>query len=202
MQQLVGRKGDGWLPSLPWLKPGDLAAGNRVIDEAARAAGRDPRTIHRLLDVTPQYSAAALAERAIEDGVGVFILASDDPAEIRRFAEVTAPEIRERVGEARRRGGSARRRAPSRPSRATRCPPRSRSGRSCRVTTATPATPRGTSAAPGRGWCCARRPSPRSGRPCGSRPATGTSRSGCSAVGTGCPAARSTTAGSSWRSTP
>ena len=106
MQQLIGRKADGWLPSLPWLKPGDLAAGNRVIDEAARAAGRDPRAITRLLNVTPQYSAAALAERAIEDGVAVFILASDDPAELRRFAEVTAPEIRDRVGEARSRGGS------------------------------------------------------------------------------------------------
>ncbi len=38
MLDLVGRKGDGWLPSLPYLQPGDLAAGNARIDRAARAA--------------------------------------------------------------------------------------------------------------------------------------------------------------------
>ena len=43
MLRLVGRQADGWLPSLPYLKPGDLSAGNQVIDEAARAAGRTRR---------------------------------------------------------------------------------------------------------------------------------------------------------------
>lgn len=49
MLGLTGRKADGWLPSLPYLKPGDLRQGNRLIDEAAAAAGRDPREITRLL---------------------------------------------------------------------------------------------------------------------------------------------------------
>lgn len=55
-QRIIGRKGDGWLPTLPYLpylKPGGLAGGNRVIDEAARKAGPVPREITRLLDVTP-----------------------------------------------------------------------------------------------------------------------------------------------------
>ncbi len=51
MLDLVGRKGDGWLPSLPYLKPGDLAAGNARIDAAAAAAGRAPGEIRRLLNV-------------------------------------------------------------------------------------------------------------------------------------------------------
>jgi len=42
MQRLVGRKADGWLPSLGRLEPGALTAGNRAIDEAAVAAGREP----------------------------------------------------------------------------------------------------------------------------------------------------------------
>src|SRR6478609_5993191 len=45
MLGLVGRKADGWLPSLGYLQPGDLAAGNARIDEAAAGAGRDPREI-------------------------------------------------------------------------------------------------------------------------------------------------------------
>jgi alkanesulfonate monooxygenase SsuD/methylene tetrahydromethanopterin reductase-like flavin-dependent oxidoreductase (luciferase family) len=106
MQRIIGRKGDGWLPSLPWLKPGDLASGNRVIDESARKAGRDPREITRLMNVTPEYSAEDLAELAIEHGVSVFIMGSDDPQELRRFAEVTAPEISDRVGAARAGGDS------------------------------------------------------------------------------------------------
>ncbi|WP_374315756.1 LLM class flavin-dependent oxidoreductase, partial [Microbacterium sp.] len=48
MLALTGRKGDGWLPSLGYMRPGDLARGNAAIDEAARGAGRDPREIRRL----------------------------------------------------------------------------------------------------------------------------------------------------------
>src|SRR3984957_7824557 len=55
--RLTGRKADGWLPSLPYLKPGDLQAGNQVIDEAARAAGRDPAEIQRLLNISGRFSA-------------------------------------------------------------------------------------------------------------------------------------------------
>ena len=48
MLDLVGRKADGWLPSMPYLQPGDLARGNERIDAAARSAGRDPAEIRRL----------------------------------------------------------------------------------------------------------------------------------------------------------
>jgi alkanesulfonate monooxygenase SsuD/methylene tetrahydromethanopterin reductase-like flavin-dependent oxidoreductase (luciferase family)/FAD/FMN-containing dehydrogenase len=107
MQRIIGRKGDGWLPSLPWLKTGDIERGNRVIDESARKAGRDPRDVTRLMNVTPQYDADDMAELAIEHGISVFIMGSDEPQEIRKFAQVTAPRIRERVEKARREASSA-----------------------------------------------------------------------------------------------
>ena len=98
MQNLVGRKADGWLPSLPVMEPGGLQKGNAIIDDAARAASRDPREITRLLNIFPgQQTAEALAQMAIEDGVSVFILASDDPDVIERFAAETIPAVREHV---------------------------------------------------------------------------------------------------------
>jgi alkanesulfonate monooxygenase SsuD/methylene tetrahydromethanopterin reductase-like flavin-dependent oxidoreductase (luciferase family) len=51
MQRLVGRKADGWLPSLGVLTRDELRAGNERIDEAAEKAGRDPRAIRRLINV-------------------------------------------------------------------------------------------------------------------------------------------------------
>ncbi|MCU1479380.1 MAG: class flavin-dependent oxidoreductase [Subtercola sp.] len=102
MQRLIGRKADGWLPGLPALQPGDYARGNAVIDAAAIAEGRDPRTITRLLNVTPSETANELAQLALVDGVSVFILlGADDPAVIQRFAERIVPEVRERVAKGR-----------------------------------------------------------------------------------------------------
>src|ERR1700704_166106 len=51
MIRLVGRKADGWLPSLGVLTRQELRAGNEQIDEAADKAGRDPRSIRRLINV-------------------------------------------------------------------------------------------------------------------------------------------------------
>ena len=67
MQDLVGRKADGWLPSLPVMEPGGLPKGNAIIDDAARAAGRDPREITRLLNIFPdQQTPEALAQMTLE----------------------------------------------------------------------------------------------------------------------------------------
>jgi alkanesulfonate monooxygenase SsuD/methylene tetrahydromethanopterin reductase-like flavin-dependent oxidoreductase (luciferase family) len=51
MLRLVGRKADGWLPSLGVLTRDELRAGNHRIDAAAEKAGRDPRSIRRILNV-------------------------------------------------------------------------------------------------------------------------------------------------------
>jgi alkanesulfonate monooxygenase SsuD/methylene tetrahydromethanopterin reductase-like flavin-dependent oxidoreductase (luciferase family) len=51
MLRLVGRKADGWLPSLGVLTREELRAGNSQIDAAAEGAGRDPSSIRRILNV-------------------------------------------------------------------------------------------------------------------------------------------------------
>jgi len=111
MLRLTGRKGDGWLPSLAYLQPGDYARGNDVIDGAALAAGRDPREIRRMANIGGQFAGSNggflvgpsaqwvddLLPFVLDDGVATFILASDDPATMQRFAEEVAPALREAV---------------------------------------------------------------------------------------------------------
>jgi alkanesulfonate monooxygenase SsuD/methylene tetrahydromethanopterin reductase-like flavin-dependent oxidoreductase (luciferase family) len=122
----------GSVPTLDYLQPGDLAAGNARIDEAASDAGRDPGDIRRLLNISGRFGpggtggtglldapaevwAEQLAELALTEGVSTFILASDDPDDIRTFAAEVAPAVRELVT-----GGRAGRTAPH--ARRT-CPP-------------------------------------------------------------------------------
>jgi len=118
MLRLTGTKADGWLPSLAYMQPGDLEAGHAAIDEAAVTAGRDPREIRRLLNIGGQFGARdggmlngpaqqwveQLLPLVLENGTGTFILASDDPATMQRFAEEVAPALREAV--AAERGGA------------------------------------------------------------------------------------------------
>ena len=136
----------------PTCKPGDLARGNATIDEAAIGAGRDPREIRRLLNIGGRFTPSnggfltgpsaqwvdELLPYVLDDGVGTFILASDDPGTMQRFAEEVAPALREAVdaerGVARHRCRDRRpraqhhgaREAPRAASTTTPCPRRSR----------------------------------------------------------------------------
>lgn len=111
MLRLVARKADGWLPTLGYLKDGDLRRGNDAIDETTEAAGRDPAKVRRLLNITgavtgtrqgylqgpvPQW-VEELSALALLDGVSTFILASDDPHTIQTFGKEIAPAVREEV---------------------------------------------------------------------------------------------------------
>jgi alkanesulfonate monooxygenase SsuD/methylene tetrahydromethanopterin reductase-like flavin-dependent oxidoreductase (luciferase family) len=105
MLNLIGRKGDGWLPSMPYLQPGDLARGNAIVDEAARSVGRDPAEIRRLLNVAgldgpPSEWVEQLTRLALEDGVSTFVVMADDARTIEAFAAEVAPEVRRRVAAA------------------------------------------------------------------------------------------------------
>ncbi len=99
MLALVGRLADGWVPSLGYVKPPDLLEGNRRIDEAAKAAGRDPRTIRRVLNAGV-VDAGTLVSLVTDYGMDTFLVA-EDPDEMRTFASEVAPRVREEV-EARR----------------------------------------------------------------------------------------------------
>ncbi len=105
MLALTGAKADGWLPSLAYLEPGGLAAGNRAIDDAATAAGRDPREVRRLLNIGAGLGLDELVRLALEDGIGTFILAGDDPRGMQEFADL-APAVREAVATERARRGT------------------------------------------------------------------------------------------------
>ncbi|MBB5787236.1 LLM class flavin-dependent oxidoreductase [Jiangella mangrovi] len=114
MLRLIGEKGDGWLPSLPYLQPGDLKRGNAIIDSAAEAAGRDPREIRRLVNISGRFSASRggflqgtsqdwvddLLPLVVEDGVGTFIVMGDDPRTLQQFAEEVMPALRSAVDDA------------------------------------------------------------------------------------------------------
>jgi hypothetical protein len=106
MLRLTGEKGDGWLPSLGYLKPGDLQSGNARIDDAAQEAGRNPAEIRRLLNITGTEGLDQLTSMALDDGVGTFILVGDNPAVIQRFAEQTMPQLRQAVAAERATSGT------------------------------------------------------------------------------------------------
>lgn len=113
MLRLVGRKSDGWLPSLGYL--GSLRAyaeGNAVIDEAAADAGRPPSAVRRLLNLDGELTAARsdrflvgppeqwveqLAGLALDLGVSGFVLPGDDPDVYPVFGQEIAPAVRELV---------------------------------------------------------------------------------------------------------
>ena len=95
MLSVIGRLADGWVPSLGYLKPPDLLEGNRRIDEAATAAGRDPRSIRRVLNAG-FVDAETLVSLVVDDGMDTFLV-SEDPDDMRAFAKEVAPRVREEV---------------------------------------------------------------------------------------------------------
>ena len=113
MLRLTGRKGDGWLPSLAYLKSLDeIGKGNAIIDEAASAAGRDPREVRRVLNINgrlaaergtgllvgpPEQWAEQLAAISLQHGVSAYILGGDDPELLTVFGQDIAPAVRELV---------------------------------------------------------------------------------------------------------
>lgn len=119
MLRLVARQADGWLPSLPYLQPGDLARGNALIDQTAQDAGRDPREIRRLLNVGGKIQRAhggllegpveqwiaELTNLALTDGVGTFIVMGDQPDLLEVFADQIAPAVQDAVSAERRSAG-------------------------------------------------------------------------------------------------
>ncbi len=107
MLAITGRLADGWVPSLGYVKPDDLTAANQRIDDAARAAGRDPKSIRRVLNYGYPIDADApdtLAALVLEHGMDSFMVSEDgdEPREhLSRFMSEIAPRVREKVAEAR-----------------------------------------------------------------------------------------------------
>lgn len=104
MLDLIGRKAEGWLPSLAWLEPGAISHSNAILDASTVAAGRQPADVRRVLNVPPDLPADELTRLALDDGFSVFIVASDQPDALRRFAGETVPAVRDAVSSGRAQG--------------------------------------------------------------------------------------------------
>jgi alkanesulfonate monooxygenase SsuD/methylene tetrahydromethanopterin reductase-like flavin-dependent oxidoreductase (luciferase family) len=122
MLRLIGEKADGWLPSLAYLKGMDqIDESNSRIDEAASAAGRDPKDVRRLVNIGGQFTAQPserllvgppsqwteqLATLALEHGLSGFVVVGDDPNQLALFGQEVAPATRELVAAERTRRGT------------------------------------------------------------------------------------------------
>ncbi len=95
MLSIVGRLADGWVPSYGYVKMPDLLEGNRRIDEAATAAGRDPGSIRRVLNAG-QLEAEELVSLVVDYGMDTFLV-TDDPDEMQTYAKEIIPRVREEV---------------------------------------------------------------------------------------------------------
>jgi alkanesulfonate monooxygenase SsuD/methylene tetrahydromethanopterin reductase-like flavin-dependent oxidoreductase (luciferase family) len=114
--RLAGRVADGWVPSLQ----GDLRRLREMsqrLDAGAAEAARDPGELRRVLNVGGNVTDGAsqgllrgpvsqwvdeLTGLAVEDGFDTFILWTEGPAQLGRFAEEIIPGVRDQV--ARERG--------------------------------------------------------------------------------------------------
>jgi Luciferase-like monooxygenase/Hemerythrin HHE cation binding domain len=121
MLGLTGRLADGWIPSMGYAEPGELAGMNATIDRAATDAGRSPSDVRRLYNIQGAFTGNGflqgppgvwveqLAGLALDEGISGFVLMADvtDRRDMHRFAEEVAPAVRELV-EAERTGPGAR----------------------------------------------------------------------------------------------
>jgi hypothetical protein len=84
------------VPSLGYLSPTDVPAAHARIDEAARAAGRDPRAIRRLVNVmNPDYLEPAAVDALVSElGFDTPIFWIEQPAQAERVATEIAPRLR------------------------------------------------------------------------------------------------------------
>jgi alkanesulfonate monooxygenase SsuD/methylene tetrahydromethanopterin reductase-like flavin-dependent oxidoreductase (luciferase family) len=100
--RLIGRKADGWVAGGGISRAADFANVRAIIDEAATAAGRDPRAIRRIINVSGQGTEDAgrlldvLRPLASEVGINGFVYWPQDfgTAQIERFAAEFAPALR------------------------------------------------------------------------------------------------------------
>jgi alkanesulfonate monooxygenase SsuD/methylene tetrahydromethanopterin reductase-like flavin-dependent oxidoreductase (luciferase family) len=111
MLALTGRAADGWVPSLGNRPPAALAEMRQRVDDAATAAGRDPRAIRRVLNVggtiadgptrellhgPPEHWIETLTGFVVELGFDAFVLWPDGEVlpQIERFAAEVVPGVR------------------------------------------------------------------------------------------------------------
>ncbi|GAA2846684.1 LLM class flavin-dependent oxidoreductase [Nonomuraea rubra] len=119
MLGVTGRAADGWISPLNiYVPPGEVPAKQKIIDEAARAAGRDPLDIRRIYNVIGTIGDVrggpglagnvrlwtdTLTGWAVELGFDTFIFwpVADHRVQFDVFAAEVVPAVRQRVGQVR-----------------------------------------------------------------------------------------------------
>jgi alkanesulfonate monooxygenase SsuD/methylene tetrahydromethanopterin reductase-like flavin-dependent oxidoreductase (luciferase family) len=114
MLDLVGRMADGWIPSIAFAPPERISLMQRRIDDAAAAAGRDPKKISRMYNLAGTITAKPavgllegpvnhwieqLTEFVTELGFDTFHFGYEvrDLKQFERFAREVIPGVREAV---------------------------------------------------------------------------------------------------------
>ncbi|RVW07326.1 LLM class flavin-dependent oxidoreductase [Prescottella agglutinans] len=102
MLRLVGEIGDGWLPSLGYIDDDGIATASATIDAAASAAGRDPASIRRVLnvggDIPLEDLPRRLASLALDHGIDTFVLSGHPTEEsLTYLAQEVFPRVRDGV---------------------------------------------------------------------------------------------------------
>jgi alkanesulfonate monooxygenase SsuD/methylene tetrahydromethanopterin reductase-like flavin-dependent oxidoreductase (luciferase family) len=102
--ELIGRKADGWIPAQGTTHIDRFAELGARIDDAAAAAGRDPRSVRRIVNVMAEVNAETvdawtdrLVTWAVEPGVDAFVFWPPDAGTgmIERLASEVVPAVRE-----------------------------------------------------------------------------------------------------------
>ena len=101
---------DAWIPSMGYADPAQLSELNTVIDERTEANGRGHQSVRRMYNVFGRFGTGAgflqgtaddwaeqLAGLAVDEGISTFVLGTDDPDVIRRFALEVVPAVRDQV---------------------------------------------------------------------------------------------------------
>lgn len=125
MLAVTGRAGDGWISPLNiYVAPDEVPAKQKIIDEAAREAGRDPARIRRAYNVIGAIGpfrggrglvgdagvwTETLTEWAVELGFDTFVFwpVTNHQAQSEVFAAEVVPGVREQVGKIRGQAGSS-----------------------------------------------------------------------------------------------
>jgi alkanesulfonate monooxygenase SsuD/methylene tetrahydromethanopterin reductase-like flavin-dependent oxidoreductase (luciferase family) len=119
MLAVTGRSADGWISPLnTYVTPAAVPALQRLIDEAARSAGRDPAAVRRIYNVVGAIGAGrggpgltgnvqswvdALADWSVDLGFDTFVFwpTTAPLAQLELFAAEVVPGVRQRVSERR-----------------------------------------------------------------------------------------------------
>jgi alkanesulfonate monooxygenase SsuD/methylene tetrahydromethanopterin reductase-like flavin-dependent oxidoreductase (luciferase family) len=113
MLDLIGRRADGWVPSLGWASPERLAELHKRIDGGTARAGREPAEIQRIYNLSGNIGTDGdgllegptakwvdqLTRFALEFGMDTFIYwpSEDHVRQVELFASEVVPAVREAV---------------------------------------------------------------------------------------------------------